>query len=162
VRRRFYTTPIKVSSAHFIATPPHGLRVGGGTAAHRRGHKHEDNVALALASDFVIHGPWLSYCTTNGRISTCQPDFLVFQPDRGRIVIVEAKLRHCAEAYFQLRNLYLPIIRHLFPAWLVGLQEVVQWYDKFEHFPGEHVLRRGLADAPPTHLIGVHILGEAK
>lgn len=162
MRRRFYTAPIKVASAQFITTPNHGLRNGKGTPAQQRGHVHERRVAEHLGdNEFVVHGPWLEYCTLTGRISTCQPDFLVFQPERGRILIIEAKLRHCPEAYFQLRNLYAPLMRFLFPAWDIGLQEVVRWYDRNEHFPGNHVLRENMLDAPPSHLIGVHIFGDA-
>ena len=162
MRRRFYTTPIKVTSAHFITTPWHGLRNGPGSPAHRKGHAHERRVAEHLeGNEWVVYGPWIEYCTQGGRISTCQPDFLVFNPSRGVITILEAKLRHCPEAYFQLRNLYAPLLKFLFPAWEIRLQEVVRWYDRLEHFPGEHVLREKLLDAPPPHQIGVHIFGDA-
>lgn len=158
MRRKFFLRPIEVSAAHFIPPPTYaGRRAKAGTAA-ARGYAHEDKLHRHLGENpLYVPSPWLSYTTVSGYSGECQPDGLVFQPDRGRIVIMEAKLRHCAEAYFQLVNLYGPIIQFMFPAWSIGYQEVVRWYSANEHFPGPHTLRANLLDPPAGKVVGVHI-----
>ena len=159
--RRFFLQRIKIASAHFTFPPSYAVRKGRPGTMAAKGYAHEDNVNAKLDSNpFYIPGPWFEYMTTGGRVGHCQPDGLIFQPEKGRIVIIEAKLRHCPEAFYQLVNLYGPIVQHVFPAWTLGYQEVVRWYNVHEHFPGPHVLRENISDPPHAKLVGVHILGD--
>lgn len=89
----------------------------------------------------------------------CQPDGLIFNFHRGTIVIVEFKLRHTSEAYYQLTQLYAPVLSHLFPRplWRLGLCEVVRWYDPSTIFPVVPRLREHVEDCDEGY-VGVHIL----
>ena len=87
----------------------------------------------------------------------CQTDGLFAHPLEGLIVVVEIKYQHTPDAWFQLRELYEPVVRKAFgPAWTVALLEVVKWYDPSTFFPERHFM---CADPlrPPTGGIGVHI-----
>lgn len=87
----------------------------------------------------------------------CQTDGLLIQPQGGLITIVEIKYQHTPDAWFQLRELYEPVVRRAFgPAWEVALLEVVKWYDPSTFFPERHLM---CADPlhPPIGSIGVHI-----
>ena len=92
-----------------------------------------------------------------GSVRWCQTDGLFAQPREGLIIVVEIKYQHTPDAWFQLRELYEPVVRRAFgPAWTVALLEVVKWYDPSTFFPERHFL---CADPlqPPTGGIGVHI-----
>lgn len=70
---------------------------------------------------------------------------------------MEIKYQHTPDAWFQLKELYLPVIKvALGPAWQLGLMEVVKWYDPATFFPERIAL---CADPlrPPLGRIGVHI-----
>lgn len=88
----------------------------------------------------------------------CQPDGLLFLPYIGQITIVECKLQHTSDAYWQLRWLYLPVIAKAFPAteWNYGVCEVVKWYDPAVHFPERVKLRKDVRSTKPNEF-GVHI-----
>lgn len=151
---------IEPVTARFVQPP--SFAVNRGTRKSRgafgRGLAHEDNVFRFLdPHPGLVPGPWIEYTQKSGRVAHAQPDFLVFIPESGRLLCLEAKLRHCAAAYYQLRNLYEPLLRLMFPSWEIRLQEVVRWYDPHEHFPGMHCLRENLLDPPPNHEIGVHV-----
>lgn len=154
-----YLHPVKVVSARFVSARegvPQGSRYP--TAAAKKGLAHEKALARFLENDpCVVIGPWVEYVTDAGVRGICQPDFLHFDIVNGRITVLEAKLSHCAAAYYQLVNLYAPLMQVMFPSWYVRVQEVVRWYDTFTPFPGGHVLRRRLLDAPPFPTVGVHI-----
>ena len=59
----------------------------------------------------------------------CQPDGLLFEPEKNRVIVTEFKLRHCSEAWFQLFELYCPVVRFMFPGWRVAGLEVCRWFD---------------------------------
>lgn len=80
-------------------------------------------------------GPWFAYKTeAEEKCKYCQLDGILIRPGAGR-VLVEAKYSHCPDAYFQLTNLYLPLMQHLYPGEPLALCEVVKWYDSAIAFP---------------------------
>jgi hypothetical protein len=136
----------QVTSARFSDSPPTFLR-----HPPRRGRKRQGLIYQARAGAFLNdrftpqyrEGPWVVF---NGD-RWCQPDGLIFLPDRARIVVTEIKLRHCSEAWFQLFELYIPVVRVLFPEWEVIGCEVVKWYDPAASVPQPPTLRQNPADA---------------
>ena len=88
----------------------------------------------------------------------CQPDGLLFLPYSGQIIIVECKLKHTSDAWWQLKMLYLPVIAKAFPEhlWKYGLCEVVRWYDPDVFFPEAIRLIPDVAKVGPKDF-GVHI-----
>lgn len=156
--KRFHL-PEDIQSAHFCKVPPSfAVRQGKRKGAKGEGIRYESKVqALFSDRDMYLPGPWILY-VVEGRPFWCQPDGLHFDINRGLITIVEIKLKHTADSQRQLRGVYEPVVRRLFPrpGWGVALVEVVKWYDPDIHYPEAHVM---CAD-PFTHQgskIGVHV-----
>ena len=124
-----------------------------------KGKKYEGQVLASLDRRYpgcLIPLPWIRFW--EGRQERwAQPDGLLVFPE-GRVHIVEVKLRHTPQAWFQLVEVYSPLIRTLFPEelWEIRLNEVVRWYDPMVVFPGKCVLRPSLEEAGPNE-VGVTI-----
>lgn len=77
-----------------------------------------------------IPSVWFNYSDSEADDKWCQADGLIVDPHKGRIIIVEVKLRHCATAYFQLFKTYLPVLQELFGGtYEISCIEVVRWFD---------------------------------
>ena len=98
---------------------------------------------LSLYPDGYLDGPWLTYRDNGGKEKWCQPDGILVRPKQGLITVVEVKLRHTDHAWFQLHELYYPVLRKVFDSalWEFRFVEVVRWYDPSIPFPGRHYLR---------------------
>lgn len=57
--------------------------------------------------------PWFCFIDGSGSRHYCQPDLLF--SDETTIVVCEVKLRWTADAWWQLRKLYLPVLAKVFP-----------------------------------------------
>lgn len=104
-----------------------------------------------------LQSAWIEFEDESG-LRWCQPDGLIFDLNAGRITIVEIKLSHTADAFYQLMYLYLPVIEAMFPRklWKINLTELVRWYDKDTYFPYPTQLRKNIEDSEPG-FIGIHI-----
>lgn len=110
------------------------------TDAQKRGILYEKKARARLEEQYeheFIPNPWFWYREKRRRRGHyCQPDGLIIRPQSRKIIIVEIKLRHTQDAYYQLRELYLPVVQHVFgPEWRYGTIEVVRWYDPAEPTP---------------------------
>lgn len=125
---------------------------GDGIRYEQRVHRH----LRKLFGDTYVEGPWIAF--NDPHLRHCQPDALIIDARKGIVYLIEIKLRHCPEAYWQLRRLYQPILSFLFPpsAWEIRCCEIVKWYDCSIRWPEPHVLRERLLDTPKD-TIGVHI-----
>lgn len=88
-------------------------------------------------------GPWLQFRSADNRAwRWCQPDGLIVDLPQGLITIVEIKLQHTSDAWWQVRQLYAPVLRALFGSDLFDFAalEVVKWFDPATRFP-EHFER---------------------
>jgi len=101
-----------------------------------------------LFGDFYLPGIWFSFYAGGyaGR-RYAQPDGLLFDLERGVITIVEVKIRHTTRAWWQLRELYQPLVEFKFPDWGVEVVEVFNYFDKKEAVP-EKVMHVGEVDLP--------------
>jgi len=134
----------------------------------RRGRKgvglrYEAKVHDHLLSEFdgYIPSPWFRYTTSDEprRINYAQPDGLIVDVERGKITICEMKYSHCAEAYYQLLDKYLPIVRRFFnnsEIWEFATVEIVYWYDCAVAFPTTPARRSRLQDVRVNEL-AVHV-----
>lgn len=119
-----------------LALPPRGFREASGVVSAREtsrnphqhasgslppsgaqlaGLRYERKVKDFLLAEFghsCIPGPWWEFFDGHGR-RYCQPDCVVRRGDH--IAIFEIKIRWCADAWWQLARLYLPVARQLFP-----------------------------------------------
>jgi len=109
---------------------------GQGVRYEKQLHKH----LLNLYGAYYVPSPWFEFGVYEESSRWCQPDGLLFFPYTGQITIIECKLQHTSAAWWQLKWLYQPIVRHLFPApnWRIALCEVVKWYDPITPFPESH------------------------
>lgn len=78
---------------------------------------------------------WFKYVNTRGRDYYCQTDGLLFDFKNKLVTILEMKYNHTSDAYFQLLDLYVPVVRRCFPAYRVAVCEVVHWFDRSVPFP---------------------------
>lgn len=126
-----------------------------GIRYERRGHE----CFQERYGDCYVPSPWFQFSEEESDSPRwCQPDALLFDPTAGRIHILEFKYQHTSDAWWQLRQLYFPVIRALFPRhlWEIGLCEVVKWYDPVTAFPEKVVMAREPQIVLPGEL-GVHI-----
>jgi hypothetical protein len=82
--------------------------------------------------DMFVPGPWFRYKELGkAQVRFCQPDGLLFAWDMRRIYLLEMKLKHTSDAWWQLKHLYLPVVAKCFPPslWEYSLCEVVKWFD---------------------------------
>lgn len=123
-----------------------GLRYDRRAAAH-----------FAETTGFVGH-PWIRFGTRTARLRWAQPDGLFIDFQMGRITILEFKLKHTADAWWQLRRLYEPLLRFIFgeSLWHYACCEVVRWYDPAIRIPEQVTF----IDDPRrlfTNAYGIHI-----
>lgn len=74
------------------------------------GIRYEQSLAKALAGYDADHNPWFYFEDANGP-GWCQPDILL--ADGTDLFILEAKLSDCEAGVRQLKELYLPVLRHV-------------------------------------------------
>lgn len=132
------------------------------TGKRREGLRYEEAVEgylEELYGEWYIPGPWFRFASnTSDRVRWCQPDGLVFDPVARTILIIESKLKHTTDAWWQLRHLYPQVLAALFPpsVWEIRVCEVVRWYDPAITFP-ERVALVPQPLAVGANEFGVHI-----
>lgn len=130
--------------------------------AARKGVEYEKNFADYMVDRFgelYVPGPWIRYKEIGKERSRwCQPDGLLFIPALSRIILIETKFRHTSDAWWQLRQLYLPVISHMFQPdkWQYCTLEVTKWYDRDTLFPERIKLCPDVLMLEPGEF-GVHI-----
>jgi hypothetical protein len=77
------------------------------------------------------------------RPSTAIPDGLLLSNDRRSLCLIEIKLRHSTDAWFQLNRFYLPILRRAIgSSLLLRTLEICRYYDPGVKLPqGKRVVR---------------------
>ena len=130
----------------------------GAKAVGLRYDAHAAEHFARTSEGFAAH-PWLRFITRNEGVRWAQPDGLLFDLRAGRITILEFKIRHTTDAWWQLRRLYEPLIRRLFAdgAWHFACCEVCKYYDPAVRLPEAQTR----CDNPArlyANAFGVHIL----
>ncbi len=97
-----------------------------------------------------VPAPWFQFMEAgDSRIGYCQPDGLLFANDLSQVTIVEIKLRHTDQAWWQLRHKYGPVLKYVYPWMRIAYCELVQWYDIAIPFPEAVELRPQIGLARP-------------
>lgn len=144
-------------------TPGFARRKGRKKGAKRQGEIYEARAHKYLEEiygEMYVANPWIrfkEYGVEKERF--CQPDGIILDVRRGQITICEMKLAHTADAWWQLRMLYLPVLMECFPVrdgWDFAMLEVVRWFDPATRFP-ERFTKCENPFAAPVGGIGVHI-----
>lgn len=109
------------------------------TEAQKIGLRYERKVHDELARRYeASYGPsqWISFKVGRGfDVRWAQPDGLLLNYEAGLITIIEVKIRHTERAWWQLRELYEPLVAFLFPSWRVALCEVCRSFDPSVAWP---------------------------
>jgi hypothetical protein len=139
---------------HFTRDSRKSGRKLNGILYEKKAHKH----FTSIYGEFYLPSPWFMFRERGSpQVRYAQPDALLFDFDLGRITIVEMKYQHVELAWWQMHQLYQPLVQHIFGKhWEVHHCEVVRWYDPKIPFPGAVKLCRTLDEAP-AHQTGVHI-----
>lgn len=89
----------------------------------------------------VKTNPWIIYQELQDKqmagssVRYCQPDMLVIDHSEKLVRIIEIKLSHTADAFFQVRRLYEPVLRLIYDNYDFAAMEITQWYDPHVRFP---------------------------
>ena len=151
-----------VEWAHFADDVPSFSKVSRRATGRRaQGLRYERRVQEMLLQRYpnaYVPGPWLRF-STGGKMKWCQPDGLLFDIRQGLIIIVEIKYNHTSDAWWQLWELYLPVVRKMFPEklWRIQTLEIVKWYDAVIPWPIGIRLAEEPHSLPRTDLTCVHI-----
>ena len=99
-----------------------------------RGLDYEERVHRAFKTKYgkyYVSNAWIAYRETKtGKKRYASPDAVLFFPEEKRIKLIEIKLTHTIRAWWQLRKMYEPLIRKIFPGWKVEVVEVCSKYFK--------------------------------
>jgi hypothetical protein len=151
---------LNAQSAEF-APPPFGLIRTSHTDAQREGYRYEQRVLRRLFRQWpagLVPGPWFRVRTPDGRSHLCQPDALILDFRARTILVVEVKLSHTIEAFWQLQRTYLPALRAAFgPRFTYAAVEICRHFVRASHPAPIWVCRDGpdAVAAEPYHSIFV-------
>lgn len=104
----------EVTHAWQEKSSPFGERRDKPSAAQRTGLRYEEKIAKYLASIVppawkLLRSPWFAYCDGRPGRHYCQPD-IVLDWHGGFAIVVETKIAWTSDAWWQLRDLYLPVL----------------------------------------------------
>lgn len=109
------------------------------SGVRRRGLVFEHNVQESLVShypDFYVPNPWIRLRLRSQRNHKFyQPDGLYLDFNRRFCIIVEVKLSHTSDAWWQVTKQYVPAIQHIFLGWDIAVVEICCGYDPHVIFP---------------------------
>lgn len=114
-----------------------------------------------LPNFVVIPAQWFSFLDgPEEKLRWCQIDCFAADPLSGRLCLFEFKLRHCADSWWQLTQLYQPVLECIFPpgVWNYRLIEVCRWFDPTTYYPVVPNLLREIPKAK-GNCVNVHIRG---
>lgn len=107
-----------------------------------------------------VCNPWLMFRRKGEHSSTvnyCQPDVLLISRTDKKVIVGEIKLSHTADSYRQLRQLYEPVLKHIFSGETeFALLEICKWFDPHTSFPETYYYAESVLQAEAGRL-GVHI-----
>jgi len=110
------------------------------SASKKAGLSFQRKVATRLVKEFggaVTVEPWFRFRSRGSdRWRYCSPDAILLLP-YNNLIIVETKLTHVPDSYYQLKQLYEPVIRKHFGL-VPKLCSIVKSYDGATPYPEEH------------------------
>lgn len=144
------------STVQMVEKPLHHRTSKLRTAAAAAGRRYERYAQAYLGKEYgdrYVPSPWFRF---DRRL--CNPDGLLFVPEEKAIIIVEIKLRHTSDSWWQLRQLYAPVVSCFYKTsathfWLL---ELVKWFDPATRYP-EKIHRVPFPHLAPANGIGVCI-----
>lgn len=127
----------QIVEAHPEASGPFNTNsLRGRSAAQKAGIRYERKVLKELSAEFpgeFLPSQWFRFDDGSPSIRWCQVDGLRVAPSH--VTIFEVKSSFCAEAGYQLRHLYLPVVRNVYPTLPVDLVVICKTFDPNVAFP---------------------------
>lgn len=123
--------------------------------------KYEEKVHRIFEDRFALRyfpSIWWKYYSKD-RVRYCQTDGILIDEERKRILIIEIKYSHTSDAFWQVENVYVPVLRKFFERsnFSIATCEVVKWFDPSVSYPKQPNLRESL-EAVKVGEFAVHIL----
>ena len=122
------------------------------SAAQRAGLLFEEKVVEKLKSTepgFISHLPFRFFSSLDAGYAI--PDGIIF--NGVYLTLVEIKLRHTVDAWYQLKDFYLPIVQCAFPWAQISCWEICKNYDPGVKLPGDFSLT---SSKPKTSCASMH------
>lgn len=144
-----YFTPAGIVLEAEPIMAPGFAHSGRASGAKLAGLRYQKKVNKRLKEEFGAHaliGPWFGFTSANGKRRCCQLDACVKYDDND-FILIETKIRHTVLSYYQLKELYLPVIRAYRPDARIRLATIVGSYDCATPYPEEIDLIYDLAEA---------------
>ena len=109
-------------------------------------------------TDYYLPSPWLHFqMQKTNTWRWCQPDGLICDMKQGKITIIEFKLQHTVQAWWQLRRLYEPVVKKLFgEKFTYSMLEIARWVDPDIDFPEHYTYIKDPMEVE-VGAFGVHI-----
>lgn len=132
------------------------------------GLRYEEVAQKTIGQSFAEQGlaylpsPWFKYRRSSApdRENFAQPDGICPDVNRGIIFLIEIKIKHTPDSYFQLLDKYVPLLDRFFNGrdrlWKIAPIEVCRWYDPHTAYPCKVTRIERLFDAQPKDL-SVHV-----
>ena len=146
-----------VVEAEFASRPPFTINKRTRNKARADGIRYERKAHAYITekwSDECVIAPWIKFTSQNspksrGRTLWCQPDALIVDLRRGEITVIEIKLKHTSDAWWQVRRLYTPVVKHIFGEhWTYRALEITKWFDADTKFPERFDFLDTLSELP--------------
>lgn len=124
--------------AKFCECPSFALNNGKvETQAQAAGRRYEER-AIPFLTQWAkghcyspIEKPWIKYFDASDKLVWCQPDWIALGEDSDNLLLVEIKLRHCREAFQQLRR-YKAVLQAMYPSYHIIPIELCKIFDNIE------------------------------
>lgn len=116
-----------------------GKKKGKLSPAQKAGLAYEAKVLSDLLIDLescVFH-PALKFSSREHLYEYCIPDAMATSKCGKVVTIIEIKARHTQDAWMQLHNLYLPVVRAIWPDRHINLLEICKEFGPDVQLPGK-------------------------
>lgn len=131
--------------AHFVKPPAFTLNKRP-RGSKREGHRFERRVGEELDKLFdgkVVSNAWIAFDDVSFGERVCSPDHLIIDVVRGIVTVVECKLTHTKDAWKQINDVYMPVIKSMFPGFMVRGIEVCKNFEQGKDYPVDPVIITG-------------------
>lgn len=107
------------------------------TEARKNGIRYEKKARamLSTAVPMAVFSQWFSYMDGGKFPRKCQPDAYLEVPELRLLTIYEIKNSHSADAWWQLRYLYSPVLQAWRPSYHINVVEITRACDPNVAFP---------------------------
>lgn len=96
--------------------------------------KIEQHISALYPRNLQI-GPWIVFNTPQQHSRYCQPDIVITDGITNKVIVIETKLRHTPTAWWQLEQLYVPVLQTIYRKSKIVKIEVCRWFDPHTSFP---------------------------